>query len=486
MSTTTPGPGGYGIIPPDPPAAAEPEPLTGTVAVRPADAPAAPDSGEEDEPKAIDGMLLWLFVRRYLARYVAFRTQAELDMVTAWIFHACARNRNDTGMGPLIWNATPRLLILSRKRGAGKSTLLTLISILTGSISGKSARITAAAFAQSIAQAQETVCIDEGRLVFGSGAAHQDLQALIIDGYTPESTHRVSKTRLSVFGPVAIASKESLITEATKAVDGDESSIGDLLSRCLKVILEAPDLPMPEIGRKARAEGTLLARALVMWTDNMRGQLEQAAEDVADKDYEEAHEAAQKAAGRGERIRKELRADQIGRPLRCIGRIIDWQVIEDRRQNGIETTAANKPQCEAKILAALGVRTKGDPGVEAAQIMAELEQLSQGWEDGAADLDEDEGWIASTSGPGDYEDEPEPAPAGQYRAGYGKTRPGKPAVQCQFTETWASLEDAQQACADDSGGPLHWERHEDRELWTATVYESGGIEVAYSISAAGE
>src|SRR5690348_4247623 len=154
------------------PQPAEAAPIEGTVAVRPATTTARTQRASA-EP--IDGAILWLFVRRYLSTYVSFRTQAELDLVTAWVFHACSRNRMpSTGMGPLIWNATPRLLVLSRSRGAGKSTVLTLVSILTGSLSGKTARITPAALAQSIAQAHETVCIDEGRLVFGAGAAHQD------------------------------------------------------------------------------------------------------------------------------------------------------------------------------------------------------------------------------------------------------------------------------------------------------------------------
>jgi hypothetical protein len=466
----------------DSPEAAEAAPIEGTVAVRPAGTTAATGT-QRQQAEPIDGALLWLFVRRYLSTYVSFRTQAELDMVTAWIFHACARRRNDTGMGPLIWNATPRLLILSRKRGAGKSTALTLVSILTGSISGKSARITPAALAQSIAQAHETVCIDEGRLVFGAGAAHQDLQALLIDGYTPESTYRVSKTRLSVFGPVAIASKESLITEATKAVDGDDSSIGDLLERCLKVILVAPDLPMPEIGRKARAEGALLARALVMWTDNMRDRLEQAAEDIAGEDFKDAR----RRAARGEKVKKNLRADQIGRPLRVIGRIIDQQTAEDQERKGIEDA---EPQCEADILAALGVRTKGDPGVEAAELMAELEQLSREWGEGTVDedeWDEPEGRIVYNNRGGEYNNsdgEPNNPPAAEYRAGYAVTRPGAaPDVADPPLGSWDSPIRAQAACEEHAGEPLNWQPSPRRAgTWGATVEWAGGIIYDYAVT----
>ena len=458
------------------PQPAEPEAITGTVALRPAGAAAATGT-QRQQAEPIDGALLWLFVRRYLSTYVSFRTQAELDLVTAWIFHACARRRNDTGMGPLIWNATPRLLILSRKRGAGKSTLLTLVSVLTGSLSGKSARITPAALAQSIAQSQETVCIDEGRLVFGSGAAHQDLQALLIDGYTPESTYRVSKTRLSVFGPVAIASKESLITEATKAVDGDESSIGDLLERCLKVILVAPDLPMPEVGKKARSQGELLARALVMWTDNMRDRLEEAAEDIAGEDYKNER----KRAARGDKARQNLRSLQIGRPLRSIGRVIDQQIAEDQERQGIEDA---EPQCEAGILAALGERTKGDPGIEAAELMAELEQLSQEWGDGAIAEDEPDR-IVYADEPEDYDDDPPAPPSALYVAGYAVTRPGEaPEVGDPPLGSWDTPEDAQAACEEHAGEPLDWQPSPRRAgTWGATVEWAGGIIYDYAVTA---
>jgi hypothetical protein len=221
-------------------------------------------------------------------------------------------------MGQLIWRASPRLLLISRKRGAGKSTLLDLIMFLTGSRRGKVPRITPARLAQITGQAYETFGIDEGRLVFGAGAAHADLQACILAGYTPGTSYEVSKTSLSLFGSGVIATKESLLTEASKAVDGDESSLGDLLDRCLKLILSEPDIPVREAGERAEADGTLLGRALTAWTDARRDDLRQAAADIAEEDYQAAVERAE----RGERKKQGLRAEQIARPLRAVGRVI--------------------------------------------------------------------------------------------------------------------------------------------------------------------
>ena len=459
--------------PPQPPA---PPQHPGTIMVRDGTViQAAPR--RKAEP--VDGALLWLLVRKYLSYYVAFRTEAELDRVTAWAFHACARRRGELGIGPLIWNATPRLLVKSRRRGAGKSTLLDLLVYLTGSRRGKTPRITPARLAQIIGQAHEAVFVDEGRLVFGAGARHEDLQACILVGYTPNGSYEVSKTSLSVFGPVAIAAKESLITEASKAVDGDESSLGDLLDRCLTVTLTAPDFPMPEVGKRAQAEGVLLARALVAWTDANRDALEQAAQDIADDDLEAARERAQ----RGEKATETPRALQIGRPLRAVGRVIDQQVIAEARRDGRPDP---EPQCEATILACLGS--------QAEDIMAELEGLSQGWGDaqftgddedtGDGELDE---WPGTSSAiPGKpYRWPPEQeAPATQYTAGYAVTGPGIQPFSCTFPGAWPALKEAQEVCQASAAGQLTWEPSPRMPgCWGATVYPSGpdGPEVAYAV-----
>lgn len=484
--------------PQQPPRQAPPGPRQhpGTVVVRDGTLVQAA-SRRRAEP--IDGALLWALTSRYLAFYVAFRTREELTRAIAWAFHATARKRGELGIGPLIWNATPRLLVKSRTRGAGKSTLLDLLVYLTGSRRGKTPRITPARLAQIIGQAHEAVFVDEGRLVFGAGARHQDLQACLLVGYTPNGSYEVSKTSLSVFGPVAIAAKESLITEASKAVDGDESSLGDLLDRCLTITLAAPDFPVPEVGKRARAEGELLARALVAWTDAYGDALEQAAEDIAGEDYE----AAQERARLGEKQTETPRALQIGRPLRAVGRVIDQQVIMQARRAHRDSEHGGRacdcpegfkdpePQCEAEILACLGTQTE--------DIMAELEGLSQGWGDaqftgdaedtGDGELDE---WPGTSSAvPGQtYRWPTESQATTQYIAGYAQMEAGKEPVVEEFPEAWWNLDAAIGACDGHARGKygyperLVWDESETTAgMLGATIYPDGsdGPEVAYAI-----
>lgn len=468
------------------PPAADPAPIEGTVALRQPGTTAA-TGAQRKQDGALYGPLLWELVNRYLGYYVSFRTQEELVRVAAWVFHASARKRGESGMGPPIWNALALLLIKSRKRGAGKSTLLRLIAFLTGS--GKTPRITAARFAQLTGQAYETVCVDEARSVLGAGGKQMDLQGCILDSYQPGSFYQVSRTKLSLFGFVAIATKESLITDATKAVDGDESSIGDILDRCLSVTLTAPAMPPPEVGKRAEAEGAVLCRALIAWTDTNRDALEQAAEDIADED----HKAAIERARRGEKATETPRALQIGRPLRAVGRVIDQQAITAaRRANAANPDPEYKdpePQYEAEILACLGS--------QAEDIMAELEGLSEGWGDGPH-FTEDEpedicpegnppGRIVYADDPGD-EPPPQPAPAGQYQAGYAMTRPGHEPAVVQFPGTWPTLEEAQRACEDEAGEELAWEPSPRQPgTWGATVsHRYSGIERAYAVSQTGE
>ena len=486
-----------------PPPAAGPEPLQGTIAVR---QPQPRQLATQDDDRPVNGALLWLLVRRYLSYYVAFPSEAALNLVTAWIFHACARNRNATGMGQLIWNASPRLLILSRKAGAGKSTLLDLIVILTGSRRGKIPRITPARLAQITGQAYEVVCIDEGRQVLGAGGKQMDLQACLLAGYTPGASYEVSKTSLDLFGAVVLATKENLITEATKAVNGDDSSIGDLIKRSYSVILAEPDRPMPEVGQRARAEGAALARGLVKWTDDNRATLEQAAQDIADEDFAVATGRAE----RGEKPGKSLRAFQIGRALRAIGRGIDQQVTEDQQRKDIHGAS---PQCEATILAALS----GNAGTASTGVMTELESLREAWEDRTEDdgdeFPEDEpGHIAygDDSGPGEPDifaaaspparRAPAPPPATYTARWVIQHAPGEDARVEVLPGTYPSPEAAQeaceafhrQACAQAGPGPwqpLTWARSASVPgTWgaVACLGDEAGPEVTYAVSAAGK
>ena len=319
----------------------------------------------------IDGALLWLLVRKYLQHYIGFRSEAQATLVTGWLFHAMARDRDDHGMGPLIWRASPRLMVTSADRGSGKSSLLDLIVILTQSRRGKIPKITPARYAQVVGKYHETVALDEAKTIFGAGAKSLELQGILLAGYTRRASYEISGTSYSLFGAVAYAAKDELITD-TKG-----SQIGDLLDRSLTIRLDQPYRPKREIAERAEDDGELLARALVAWTDSVRAELKQAARDISDEDFE----AAEAAADRGEKMAPgKHRAIQISRPLRACARIVG-------------------PGAEADMIAALDEITSGAAGTQTADLMAQLRERSAGW--GEDVPDDATGRIVTTPGDDD-------------------------------------------------------------------------------------
>src|ERR1017187_10443604 len=108
----------------------------GTVAVL--DGQVVQHQRQRPAAQQIDGGVVLGLMRRYLGHYVSFPSEAATAAAVAWIGHAVARDRDDKGIGQLIWRARPRLLVTSQNRGSGQSTLLDLIAILTGARDGKS------------------------------------------------------------------------------------------------------------------------------------------------------------------------------------------------------------------------------------------------------------------------------------------------------------------------------------------------------------
>jgi len=305
--------------------------------------PPSPQRSADPAP-APDGVELWYFLRRYLSTYVSFRTAAEVSLVAAWIIHAVARERDDTGIGPLIWRASPRLLITSRKRGSGKSTLLDLIVILTQSARGKIPRITPAKFAKVVGKHFETVALDEAKTIFGSGAKSLELQGIILAGYTRRTSYEVAGDSYPLFSAVAYAGKDELITSTR----GEQ--IGDLVDRSFTVRLFPPAVAPPEVDEDAEEDGELLAQAIIAWTNAHRAELVAAARDLSRED--------RKAAPKG----TSLRALQIGRPLRAIGRILG-------------------PAAEADVCAAIAEMTEGAASAEHGDIMTRLRERSAEWDE---------------------------------------------------------------------------------------------------------
>ena len=458
-----------------PPAYQPPE--AGTVAVREGTVVTRPG---RRKPQPIDGALLWALTRRYLCHYVAFTSEAQATLVTAWVFHAMARDRDDTGMGPLIWRATPRLLITSKKRRSGKSTVLDLLAILTGSRRGKMPKVTPARIAQVLSKYHETAVIDEAKTIFGAGAGHIELQGCLLAGYTRKSSYEVSGTSLSLFGPVALAAKENLIT------DTRTDTMGDLLDRCLKIVLDSPLFPMPEMGERADGDGELLHRALVAWTDANRAELKAAAADLADEDYAEAQQLVKD----NPRAAAEMnwRLIQIGRPLRACGRVAG-------------------PGAEADVVAALDELTEGTASAEARAALAEMERRADAWGDSFTEDEVPEGGrvvfggddehdlaslAASLPAPApparagnDYPSgSPAPAPVANWAAVRVTSANGDPPAAELIGDQHADMTAAMAACQAGTSEPLPWIAGNRPDSWTATIRPEPGTEVSYAVSAA--
>jgi Protein of unknown function (DUF3631) len=317
--------------------------------------------------KPIDGALVLDLTRRYLAHYVAFPSEAALNTAVAWIAHAVARDRDDKGIGQLIWRASPRLLVTSRNRGSGKSTLLDLIVILTKSRDGKIPKITPRAIAETTGQQFETVVLDEAKTLFGSGAKNLELQGILLAGYTPRTSYRIKGKSIPLFGAVAYAGKDELITNT------EGGQIGDLLDRSITLRFRAAGVMPPEVDEIAEDDGDKLASLLVAWTDSVRDELRLAAKELAAEDREDSE------AGAG----GNLRTGQIWRPLRAVARVAGGDWPED-------------------IDAASWELTAGAAGSEAQDALDELQERAQAW--GAPVADDEPGELVTEPGDG-YEDD---------------------------------------------------------------------------------
>lgn len=487
--TDLPGPGAEcpvcGVVPAAPVPPAEPPPPVAGPTADPAPQP-APDPDPEPGPEApaegvivvrppsatrpangpIDGALLWFLLRRYLAHYVAFPSEAALNLVTAWVFHAVARDRDDSGIGQLIWRASPRLLITSPMRGSGKSTLLDLIVILTRSRRGKVPKITPARIAQVVGQYFETVVLDEAKTLFGAGARNLELQGCLLAGYTRRASYEVSGKSLDLFGAVCYAAKENLITES---YNGD--TIADLLDRSLKVVLMRPALPKPEVGERAEDDGDMLARALIAWTDSVRSELKEAAREIAAED-----EAAGVPDGN-------MRRAQLTRPLRAVARVIG-------------------PDAEADMAAALDELTAGKASAEAGEIVAGLKDRPWAADGGEWDTDEAPAPAPAVPDPG-YDADSAAAMAALAAALGAAQPPGAPAVPAVPHEAgWAirhpsgtvksrglgthgSEQAAKDACQAAAKAPLTWHPIPGREGFQgASINQADGTVLSYAVTPA--
>jgi hypothetical protein len=139
--------------------------------------------------------------RGFLSRFVAFPSDAALDVVTLWIAHTHVTDRDDR----LAFDTTPRLAFLSKGPKSGKTEALNRVTDLAHNGSTM-VDPTHAGFAQSIGEGCATVTIDELDVLFGAGSAKATLRSLLNAGYKRGAEwKRAGKAPVSVFGAVAMA-----------------------------------------------------------------------------------------------------------------------------------------------------------------------------------------------------------------------------------------------------------------------------------------
>ena len=278
-------------------------PQPAEVAVRTAGAVTARPPGIAPQRPDIDGARLLEQAGLFLLDYASFPSPAAAVACTLWAAHAVARDANRD----LIWRATPRLLLSSAENGSGKSTVLDLLAILTRSRAGRLGTVTAPGLVQLLGQLREPAFPDEVQSTFGNGRRAEEVRRIINAGYTRRAaalTGRGAKATLTnVFGPVAMAGLDSLITDTN-------GRMADTLARCIVIRMQRPDRRMPELDERGEDRGDAIAAALAGWTAAVQGELRSAAQDLAD------------AAARGEDGLDDIgdggRVAQIWRPLLAI------------------------------------------------------------------------------------------------------------------------------------------------------------------------
>jgi hypothetical protein len=251
----------------------------------------------------VDGARLLEQCGLFLLDYASFPSPAAAVACTLWAGHAVARDASRD----LIWRASPRLLLTSAEPGSGKSTVLDLLAILCRSRAGRLGTVTAPGLVQLLGQLREPAFPDEVQSTFGNGRRAEEVRRIINAGYTRRAaalTGRGAKASLTnVFGPVAMAGLDSLITDTN-------GRLTDTLARCIIIRMERPARRMPELDERGEDRGDAIAAALAGWTAAIQGELRATAQGLAD------------AAAAGEDGLEDIgdggRVAQIWRPLLAI------------------------------------------------------------------------------------------------------------------------------------------------------------------------
>lgn len=273
----------------------------------------------------------------YLTDYVWFKSRSAAVAAVLWVAHAAPRDAEQN----LIWWTSPNLIATSAMNGSGKSTLFDLFSVLLKSRAGRMAKVTPAGLTYVLGKLHEVGLADDAQNMFGAtGTAAKDLQSIMQNSYTRGGTW-VDGTGggkvKPIYGPLAIAGKDQLITTHADA-------LVDILNRSVILRMARPPRYMPAVTGKAIARGRQLADALAAVTGAL------AAEFVA---TEEA--IAEETAGLEITEGDGGRTAQIWRPLHAVAQVAGGRWPQAAVDAAAELTAASGDLfAAADVLAELG------------------------------------------------------------------------------------------------------------------------------------
>ena len=304
---------------------------------------------DSDPPEPINGAELLGHLAGYFGNYVAFPSTAAHVTVSLWNAAAAARDRDDSGIGPLIWRALALLGLTSSENKSGKSTVMDL----TGYVQGvkRPLKITGRSLAQKLGRKHEAVMLDEAKVTFGAGAASRDVQAVMLGAYsrggTWDYTSGNADKSIPCFGPVVYAAKDELITAT-----GEQ--LIDIFDRTIFIRMKRAKTLKPQTDEQAEDDGALLGQSLAEWTSSVKHQLKARARELADLDYQ----ASLAAAETGREV--DGRRPQIWRPLLAVADVAEGPWPSLARQ-------------------AMRELTDGAPALEAASKMDQVSQRAKRW-----------------------------------------------------------------------------------------------------------
>lgn len=262
---------------------------------------------DSEPPEPIDGAELLGHLAAYFGTYVEFPSVAAHVTVSLWNAAASARERDDSGIGPLIWRALALLGLTSSENKSGKSTVMDLTGMVLGV--QRPLKITGRTCAHKLGSKHQALLLDEAKVTFGAGAASRDVQAVMLGAYSRRGTWEYQRGNASVeipcFGPVAYAAKDELITAT-----GEQ--LVDIFDRTIFIRMRRPASLRPQPDDQAEEDGAMLGDALAQWTSAVGPLLRERARELADLDYR----ASMGAAEDGREI--DARRPQIWRPLLAV------------------------------------------------------------------------------------------------------------------------------------------------------------------------